>query len=1780
MNRSTVLVTIIIVVSLIYAIPVPVAGQNNSENNLDIFKESLPWVPGLAEDYSVSGPEIDWILELESEEETEETTAAPSVFSEPPQQDKELFSFGLKELLELDIDTGLVTQENLEETEELEFELPQEIDTAPAEAPPQEEAEEKADGWGPFFRDEGIFHTELPGKSELNVSGRKFIKFDMKNTDYINDPERSSSSDITVEQQLQVKVRGSVFDERLTIEIDYDDSRPEVDRQKTRVYYDGNEYDLGFADFKANAEFGDIRLSLPGTNFVSYNKQVFGLSANARLSNIDLGFWGLDEMRFYAITSQQKGQTKRKTFEGSNQRRIPEPIGDIYPIRRTYYRPLVDTGALPVKVNSEVIYLDNQNSEDNDANTLEEFTVANDTDTYEGDFDKLEPGEDYTMDYQTGVIRFRRSINRDYVIAVELKYDGGELGANTPFMIKDENESSRYDDYHLLNRYQLASRNIIRDDPDRVLHIRDSAGNERPSNTQAKYVDLLGLDNDGDDQIDDKHIDFELGVLTFPETQPFVNNNLPETNRTVYGSPAEREQIYEIYQELMVRESSYMLGFNVVRNSEKVTVDGEVLERDRDYSIDYQSGFLMFFDRVEIDEDSEIEVTYETMGIGQTRDETFLGGRVEADVSDNISVGMTALSNQESEESSLPRLGEEAKSTLVREYDIDWRPLHSFQDIMADLFGYTYFEDHPMDKQLKVDLKGEWAKSTRDPNLAGSLVVDDFYGLDQQIPFGRGEFDWTVADAPLQFPGGDTVLDGRSIPEFDDVDEAGHEPDPDDEEDQSSLRVKFPMGSAEYENPAGLDTSDSKYWGAVQYQFSRSGEDLRGYQYVELWVKWEDDAAGGTLSLDIGRLPEDSDRSATLNTEDKNGNDVLGPGEDNGFKTHDFVFGADNGLLDSEDLNRNGRPDQLENYIHFSNINHSDTYFGDTTSHGWTLYRLPLADWAGEIKTDGSDIPEYSDVLQAARTVRLVYESPDGPGSGGKSFLLEKMGVVRTSWKSDADQDRFSLKNVTSAEDNRLPPPDSSKFRSDSTRPRAKALALVSKDGIDSSVARAYLNLPSAEQFSNHNYLKFYLHRKDSKFPETFYARFGTDRNNYFEYRIDMDHPAANNWVTDKGRGWYLVSLDIQAFEDDLIEKTMSDSDSIRRGNRFIMGDPSLFDIGRYEFLLDGANDEDEVLVTYLYLDGSQEESGQASLLKADVDIYNGFLKLKGSDRELEGDFRTIGLVNSSTADRFVARDEQSRNLSGSIELNRLIPANWGLGVPFSFNWSDQTTEMDPDRIERVKNENLGKVVDEKTSFRTGLNTPELYPDFTFNWKKNSGDVDQKKRKRKWASEDSEWTLGANYSRTFKNAIFGYIPVGNSISLQANASLRKMEETKTSLGEVDVSERDREEEGRSASLKLGFVPFDWITLRPDFSYSDLDRTTLDYSGLISRSHSIGLRVKPSGFYGFDPSFDFSLKTSENFRPLEENKSVSLNGKSSMSLQTTPQKWWSGLSFMTLRYNFSLSGDGNYENLDENTSVSKVYEDLFSDFSWLWKGPQLDVSADDLSIDRNSASKSESHQFRGELDLWSPLQTRYNINFSQTNSQSNNSVSSRNTKSYNLDNRLSLDSVIGWFERNTDNSSLNVKYTLRTSESGSKESIDHSINKTWNTRWSERWSTNFRWNTTLGKTTDDVSTKERYKYAPSLDFRWLVNKPDEEGVLWFNNRLEISGGLSAVFNEQTENGETKEDNYSYSGNFGGAYNITDQIKVRFSGNFSIYRDNYRDANDKNIYGLMASVDFRF
>ncbi|MFB6344668.1 MAG: hypothetical protein ABEK50_02715, partial [bacterium] len=729
-----------------------------------------------------------------------------------------------------------------------------ELILAPDTYPKQGQVSDTRGDWASdvFFEDEGIVAADLPAASEINVSGRKFIKANISTTNYPNDPQRESQSDVSIDQQLQVKVRGSVADDLLQVEIDFDDSLPKVERQKTRVLYNGRERELGFATFRAQGKFGDVNLSLPGSTFVSYNKSVFGLSGQAKMTDFQFGPWGPESVSVYGVASEKKGETKKKVFTGNNQRRVPDPIADISPVRRTYYQPLADTPAgsrsLPIQVDSERIFLDDQNENNNDANTLEDKVVTNDTVSYQGDFDVLTAGEDYSINYRTGVIRFKRTIQDNFALAVSLTLNDGTRISD--FLIKDPDESEKFDKYHLLNRYQLASRNIVRNDPNRVLEIRDPTDATQPNGGKS-YSQLLGMDNNNDGVIDDEFIDFELGVLRFPDTRPFVStalgSNGADTNPTVYGPPSRREKVYEIYQEILVEENSYNLGVNVVRGSEKITVDGQQLERGSDYSIDYQTGFLTFFDHIKIDDETRIEVDYEQQGAGAQRNQSFLGGRLEARFSDNLSMGSTLLSSNESQRGGVPQVGSTSKSTLVSEFDVSWEPLHTVQDYLS--LADEDWEDYPLDDELTLDLNYEVARSERNPAEEGLALIDNFSQLDRRVPFSKSEFDWSPADPIQQFPGGQNVLDQRSGFELEEVDNQGHDPDPDEQVSQQSLRVNFDMGP----EGSGADT-----WGAIQQLFSSTGRDLRGYQYLEFWVNWEGNAQGGTLAVDIGKVTENT----------------------------------------------------------------------------------------------------------------------------------------------------------------------------------------------------------------------------------------------------------------------------------------------------------------------------------------------------------------------------------------------------------------------------------------------------------------------------------------------------------------------------------------------------------------------------------------------------------------------------------------------------------------------------------------------------------------------------------------------------------------------------------------------------------------------------------------------------------------------------------------------------------------------------------------------------------
>jgi hypothetical protein len=1644
-----------------------------------------------------------------------------------------------------------------------------------------------------FFEEEGIVAADLPAESELNVSGRQFIQANISTTSYPNDPSREDQTNVSVDQQLQVRIRGSIADDLLEVQIDYDDSLPAVEQQKTRVFYNGREHDIGFATAQASAKFGDVNLSLPGSTFVSYNKNVFGLSGQLAFSDFSMGGWGPNSVTFYGVASEKKGETQKKEFTGNNRRRVPQPIADINPIRRTYYQPLADTAesqrALPIQVGSETILVDDRNAGNNDDNTNLNETVSNpyapvNSDSFTGDFDELDAGEDYSINYRTGVIRFKTNIQNNAVIAVSLTTNDGTSLSN--FMIKHPSENDFFDRYHLLNRYQLASRNIIRNDPDRVLEIRDPTDSTRPNGGQS-YSQLLNVDQNGDGVIDDQFIDFELGVLRFPDTQPFTSSALPDTNPTVYGPPANREAYFQIYQELLVKENTYTLGVNVVRNSEEVTVDGQTLERGQDYTIDYQTGFISFFDHIEIDDETTIEVTYEEQGVASLQEETFVGGRVESTVSENLTVGSTLLTSQEQERNNIPLVGRSTESTTVSEIDVAWQPLKSIQSIIGWWAGKEWHK-YPWEDDLKLDVKWDWAESKRNPSQEGQAIIDDFSQLDRQVPFSKSEFDWSPADPIQQFPGPASVLGGRSSIRFEEVDGIGHNPDPEEDQTQSSMRVYMPMGSS--------STPDT--WASFQQLFSSNGRDLRGYDFLEFWVKWEKGTSGGTLSVDLGQVTENTNRGGLL-TEDDNNNQILNPGEDDGlfYTNSGFRFGEDNGQLDSEDLNRNGRLDEDESYLHFPAVNKESIVDTGTTGEGWTVYKIPLRTSFG--KTYGSantfgnnptDTPTRSQVLKNASMVRLVYESPDASGKD-RSFLLEEMGAIQTRWRKSTESDSFRLDVKTSAFDDRLPAPQTQQFREDDRIEKALSYVFDSVDYSDSPATRASLNLSAGAEIGNFRTLQLLFNTERyssaSMNNDTAFIRFGTGDQNYFQYNFSLNNLATSTPenIQNLRGSWYKLSIDLTEFEDDLIQRELSPSDSgtIRRGNRIIQGTPSLANVQKYTIGLipppGGASGE--LLFEGLTLTNPIEESGEAQQVQASINVADGLVQLDATDRQIDGQFRSIGLINNTVANQYVPQDEVAQSVNGSIEINRFLPNSWGIGIPLSFQWSDQTTRIPPESIESVRSENLGVVSTVNKSLSSGLNTPELYPNFSMSWSENDKLVDQDRRQKEFTDVETQWSLNGNYGLTFRDPIAGLMPVGDRLNVSTQGSYSRFEETRRSFGEVAVDTTSREEISRGLSTSFNLNPWQGLNSNLRFNFNDLSRQTQSVQGLITRNQSVNFSLDPAGFAGLKPSFNFSTGINENYeRGATVRKSMSLSGNSGLNVTTNPSKWWNQLDFLSLTYRYNINSSASYSDLSPSRSNSSIYRSFYDGASWIFSGPSLEVSGDTLGLLRNRASKTISHSLGGQLRLFEPVDSRYNVNFSQNFGQSEGSVSRTTVLSLSLNIRFRLRQISSLWKSWTNSASFNFNYNMSQSESESGDEITHRPTFQLSTRWNRRWSTNFNLATSLTNQVNKEVRREQTQISPSMNFKWLVNEPDGAGTLWFDNRLELNGSISGQITEATRNGEVREDDKQYSGSLGGAYNITEKVKTRFGGSFTVFRDDFRAANNRNSYGFNASVDFRF
>jgi hypothetical protein len=450
---------------------------------------------------------------------------------------------------------------------------------------------------------------------------------------------------LNIEQALEVGLHGRIG-EHTHVSVDYSDTGSDYysgissKRQKIAVWYEGGEESI-----IKKAAFGDLTLDLPNVRFLNLTRNLFGVELLAELKGIKLTAFG----------SRSKGLKGKWRSRGESQRAgggMGMRIADTNYIKGRYYAlnvgsdGMIHQAYLPLKPGSEEIYIDDGDGTNNVGGVK----------TAQGYFDLQYPGEDYNLNYDTGEIEFLKPISPRFKIVVAYEYlgDGGGKVGSPGHVFEDDDGDGVIDEpddpnerigyvviketdrpgMELRNVYSLGNRNISPRDYEITIWREGGTDVFQTEEGPVPYIQIFGLDQDGDGIVDPEFIDFEKGLLRFPSPRPFMIDD-PKSpyyryrdqinNEALYSdNPRYTDQMYTIHAEYSYRFDTYSLNrLNIIPGSEVVTVNGRKLQRDVDYMMIYETGTITFFRK--LNEYDEIEVEYEYAPFGGSMQQSVAG---------------------------------------------------------------------------------------------------------------------------------------------------------------------------------------------------------------------------------------------------------------------------------------------------------------------------------------------------------------------------------------------------------------------------------------------------------------------------------------------------------------------------------------------------------------------------------------------------------------------------------------------------------------------------------------------------------------------------------------------------------------------------------------------------------------------------------------------------------------------------------------------------------------------------------------------------------------------------------------------------------------------------------------------------------------------------------------------------------------------------------------------------------------------------------------------------
>jgi cell surface protein SprA len=429
------------------------------------------------------------------------------------------------------------------------------------------------------------------------------------------------------------------------------------------------------------------------------------------------------------------------------------------------------------------------------------------------DFEKIENARllsprEYTYNDKLGYISLNTALNTDEILAVayEYTYRGqtyqvGELsqasGISAPSslilkLIKPTNFTPNsytwglmMKNVYALGAYQLSQNDFTLD----VLYRDDKTGNAinylpEGSLNQTILIRLLNLDNMNSqrDPYPDGIFDFITGVtinpangrVFFPLLEPFgsdlerilrdsldgenvdlaidkyVFQELYDSTKTKAQQIAEKNKFLIAGEYSSSNSSEIMLNaMNVPQGSVKVTAGGRELVEGQDYTVDYTMGRVTIINQGILESGTPIRVSLENQSLFNFQTKTLVGTHLDYRISDNFTLGATAMHLTERPLTQKVNIGDEPISNTI------WGLNGSYStesQLITTLVDKLPFLETKAPSSLTV--VGEFAQLIPGHSKAiekeGNAYIDDFEGSETSIDLKQFS-SWKLSSTPRGF---------------------------------------------------------------------------------------------------------------------------------------------------------------------------------------------------------------------------------------------------------------------------------------------------------------------------------------------------------------------------------------------------------------------------------------------------------------------------------------------------------------------------------------------------------------------------------------------------------------------------------------------------------------------------------------------------------------------------------------------------------------------------------------------------------------------------------------------------------------------------------------------------------------------------------------------------------------------------------------------------------------------------------------------------------------------